>query len=512
MATIVSTETKGTNTSFTTTTLANDPDLYVDLSVGEHKLEMLILYDGSAANDAKFEVNFSGSATVSGSAVYAKTGAALNTGSYGFTAFGTTFSRCGAGGVGYTLPVNINAVVNVTQSGRVRVQAAKYKNADTTPVRTLGGSYISVYTDSAVVTPPPPPPDPEPDPEPTYRDYFLQPYDEDSIWNTPIGDAVDAQPADLPVAYNLAGKVSIDEIFISFEVDAPIKTLTNGTRLDNKTMPVLAASSQVPAGTKCRIRDNLLHDSTWNGIAAMLHETDDTLAWTGQALYRPNSAANPQMYRTGPNYPTGIRGLDDLKGDGRKGAHGGGQCGGIGGTIRAWEYDAAIASNYKINHRLALNVDSKICLSQADQGFGAGLSGPGWRWPAYRADAEAFTPTGEGFYGRTGEGYDGMVMGSLLALPPGYDLSGIADPLVASIGWALKKFGCHIVDSTGTFPRYAFSCEANREAAWLARPISTFHQKLMPLITSLVLVDDCTPATPGGAGSPRTTPPDPLEP
>lgn len=337
-----------------------------------------------------------------------------------------------------------------------------------------------------------------------FRDPLLQPYHNGSIWNTPLGDACVEKPAGLPVAFNYAGKVSIDEILLALDPSAPVRPLSNGRMIEGKEQQELPAGNKLPADAACRIADDITHPGNWNGIFAGLHATDDTLAYTGQPLNRPTAVHDPQMYRSGGNYPTGVRGLDDLRGDGRRGSHGGGQCGGIGGTIRAWEYDAALGGGYKIDHRLALNVDSKVCLSQAGGGF---------RWPAYRADAEAFDPAGEGFYGRTGQGYDGMVMGSLLALPHGYDLSWITDPLVFSIGTALHNYGAHLVDSTGgTRPRYAFSCEANREAAWLDRPIDGFHKPLMRLITSLVLIDDCTPETPGGSGSPRTTPPRPLAP
>lgn len=358
-----------------------------------------------------------------------------------------------------------------------------------------------------------------------YRDYLVQPYTSPtetttgSIWNTPLGDAADERPAGLPVAYNAAGKVTIDEIWLCMDPAAPVKPISNGTTLNHNTMPALSASAVIGypsvASPQVRIAASDIHDSSWNGIFGGLKHDDQTKAWTGQALNRNVAADNPQIYRTGSNYPTGIRGLDDLRGDGRKGAHGGGQCGGIGGAITRAEYDAAVAGNPQaINHRLCLNVDSKICLSQANQGFGTGLSGPGWRWPAYRADAEAFDPSGEGFYGRTGTGFDGMVMGSLLGLPLGYNISGITDPLVHSIAWAALNFGFQIVDSTGGInnPRYAISCAWDRETAWMARNVVTFHQALMGVITSLVLIHDCTPTTPGGAGNPRAPYPLPLAP
>lgn len=351
---------------------------------------------------------------------------------------------------------------------------------------------------------------------PATRDYLLQPYDNTSIWNTPLGIAADERPAGMLVAYNNAGKVTIDEIYLTMSTTAPIHPITNGTILNHNDLGPLSPTAEIGypgvATPRVRIADNIIWDSSWNGIFGGVDADDPTLAWTGQALDRQTVADNPKIYRTGNGYPTGDRGHDDLKGYGRKGAHGGGQMGGIGGTLRAWEYDAALASDYMINHRLALNVWSQSELSQADQGFGSGLSGPGWRWPAYRADAEAFTPGAEGYYGRTGAGFDGVVMGSLLGLPLGYSFAanGITDKLVLSIGYALLNYGCHIVDSTGTFSRFAVSVENSRKSAWMARSIPIFHTQLMTLLTDLVLIEDCTPSTPGGAGSPRVPPPPAL--
>jgi hypothetical protein len=103
-------------------------------------------------------------------------------------------------------------------------------------------------------------------------------------------------------------------------------------------------------------------------------------------------------------------------------------------------------------------------------------------------------------------------MGALLALPEGYSLAGLTDPLLAAMGWTLKNFGCHIVDSVGVTPRAAFSVEETRDTAWGARSNATFHTPLATLLAALVLVDDCSPTLPGGAGSPRVPLPLPVEP
>lgn len=358
--------------------------------------------------------------------------------------------------------------------------------------------------------PPPPPP-----PPPGYRDYLLQPYNNVSIWNTPIGDNADEVPADLTQLLNSSGEVDVDPIRLCMDPTEEIHPITNGVILNHVTMPVLSAANSMPPGSTVRIPDSITHNSGWNGIFAGLNAVDQTKAWTGQALNRPTSADEPTMYRTGPNYPTGIRGLDDLKGPGRKGAHGGGQCGGIGGTLREWEYDLALTGeDQAIYHRLALNVYSTTCLSQFNNAsrLGAGLAGAGWRWPAYRADAEMLTPGQGGYYGRNDGSHNGVVMGSLLALPEGYSLAGLTDPLLAAIGWTLLNFGCHIVDSVGVTPRAAFSVEQTRDSAWAARSNATFHTPLAGLLADLVLIDDCLPTSLGGAGSPRVPAPLPLAP
>jgi hypothetical protein len=230
--------------------------------------------------------------------------------------------------------------------------------------------------------------DPEP---PPYRDHLLQPYDSTSIWNTPIGDAAAEAPAGLADAlYNANDYVTVDPIHLAFDASASIKTVASGGYVNGNDIGLPPASNQIPAGSHARIPDSMTHDSSWNGIAGILHDTDSTLAWSGQPLYRPNSSTDPTMRYT-PEMGLGIRGLDNLYGDGRKGAHGGSALGGIGGTIRAWEWQGTDP----IKHRLAVNLYGRRFLCRDDGGY---------VWPAYKADtgySDMSVDTGGNFYGVT---------------------------------------------------------------------------------------------------------------
>lgn len=349
---------------------------------------------------------------------------------------------------------------------------------------------------------------------PPFRDYLLQPYTSASIWNTPIGNAADEQPADLNNVTTSAGKVSVDPVHLGMDPAAEIHPLTNGNTKDHETLPDPPLANRFPVGATVRIADSVTHNSGWNGIMGLLNSADITTAYTGQPMNRPTSADDPECYGAVDLLPTGIRGLDDLKGDGRRGAHGGGRCGGIGGTLRSWEYDAAVAGNEQaIYHRLAINVYGVTCLSKNPPPVpGSTPSGAGWRWPAYKADSNFNVSGMNNTYGRNDGTHDGMVMGSLLALPLGYDLSGISDPLVQALGWTLLNFGAHIVDVVGLTARSAVSVENPSKAAWDARNTTTFHGALATLLSDLVLIHDCSPTTPGGAGSPRVAPPLPIAP
>jgi len=230
--------------------------------------------------------------------------------------------------------------------------------------------------------------DPEPAP---YRDHLLQPYSNSSLWNTPLGDAASETDAGLADAlYNSEDRVTVDPVHLSFDIAAPIKTITSGVYVNGSDTGLPPVDNRIPDGSNCRISDSLVHDSTWNGIVGVLHDTDNTLAWSGQPVYRPDSSTDPTIKYT-PEMGLGVRGLDNLYGDGRKGAHGGSALGGIGGTIRAWEW----LGTDPIMHRLAMNLYGRRFLCRDDGGY---------IWPAYKADtgySDMTSNTGNNYYGVT---------------------------------------------------------------------------------------------------------------
>lgn len=367
------------------------------------------------------------------------------------------------------------------------------------------------------------------EPPPPFRVAYLQPYHNGSYFNIPLGvDAVEMD-ALLPFQLTSGGKVSVDPLFWGGDTTQPVRVVENGNLKDHDPQPDQPPNAtfgypSMIGNTFCHASNSMTHNSGWNGICGVLNSANPRQAWTGQPLNRPTGTESVKMYGAESNMPTGIRGLDDLYGDGRRGAHGGGECGGIGGAIRQHEYDAAIAGNQQaIYHKIGINLDGYTMLSACTPTVThSAPRGPGWRWPAYKADTNFNQgapqscstrwqePRANNTYGRATP--TGVVMGTTLALPLSYNISGISDPLLSALAWTMQHFGMVVVDVVGWTPRYAINLEKTRDAAWTARSNTTFHTPLVNLFTDCVFIHDISPTTPGGAGTPRCPPPPELEP
>lgn len=141
---------------FTTTTFANDSNLVLTLPVGTFDIELMVAYDATTANDAKFQFTFSGTATCIMTAIYPRLAAApspatathsIDNGTHALsmsTAFSNNFQNAGGGGAGVPMPMRIHGRVIVTAGGNLQLQVAKQANTDTgTATRTLAGSYLT---------------------------------------------------------------------------------------------------------------------------------------------------------------------------------------------------------------------------------------------------------------------------------------------------------------------------------------------------------------------------------
>lgn len=132
---------------------------------------------------------------------------------------------------------------------------------------------------------------------------------------------------------------------------------------------------------------------------------------------------------------------------------------------------------------------------------------PGFRWPASTADGHAsLTYTGR---------EPALEMGSLLALPPDFDVDSLRTEPARIVARAARDYGIYVVDSAG-FDSYALGIEWSPtgrlidefQSTWsmpfvqqdLAHPWST---DLAALITHLAVVANNRPDAPGGGGTPR---------
>lgn len=334
-----------------------------------------------------------------------------------------------------------------------------------------------------------------------YRNHLLQPFASTSIWNTPIGTGATTVSAGLaPALYHASDWVTVDPIYLGMNTGDPVKTLSTRTTVNGTPGATVTPNYTIAAGTTVHVPPTLSHTGTWNGIAGFVSSTDTTKAWQGQTLYL-DAGGNPSWAYTKP------LGQDDLLGAGLVGMHGGSAMSGIGGVIRAWEWNGTAP----ILHALSMNLYGRRFLSTTTSGY---------RWPATKADSGYNTDL---YPGQTGEGqlltangtdnYYGsantnMKMGSLLCLPSGYNIAAITNPQVQRIATALRDFGAYVVDNTAR-DVHAFSVESTVKSSWEGAG-TTFHSELMTVVSNLLVVTNNASDAIGGGGSPIAAPPLPL--
>ena len=340
------------------------------------------------------------------------------------------------------------------------------------------------------------------------RNARLHPFDSRSMWNMPIGSDAVLRPAGLADALGATNqRVTVDPLIAGFSESDPVYEMRTITYVRNSSGAIvnLTGVYVIPAGTMVHVPAGTVHDARWNGIAGfLLQGTGGRYAFHGQAVevdtgtgLAPGWGRTSKTHEDGTAGPANIRGWVDLLGSGRSGAHGGGGNSGIGGCVRAWEWDAMGLATYP-QHALSMNLHGLRFLSNALSGY---------RWPAFKADTGYNDPAHQNYYGRTGvsdgEGgtYDGMRMGTLLCLPSGYDRTWITDPKAFALSRSLEYYGAYVCDVT-TSDRHAFTVEKTRESAWNNQG-TTFHRELMTVINALKYVDNNSETTIGGGGTPR---------
>ncbi len=364
----------------------------------------------------------------------------------------------------------------------------------TTETTTSGVEDIAASTETSMESQVPEPIDLPPD----SRNPTLWPYPWDSIWNTPIGDQADLVPFDMVIPTERT--LNIEEDIIIIAPDAPGRTIQKHdaawedgrTRCGSRTGKVLAENIPIPEGWQT---DPGYTGSKPNHSAAILMP-DMTLFETQPFHICEDGVAVSQFTNEswqGDSILTGGMGAPD------GGSHGGSFMTAFGGTIRLGEW----VPGGVIRHVLKIDVYSQENLSPLDGGF---------RWPALQPDRGFDDPI---------EGYGGSVpeakMGSLLALPPSFDVGALASEPAAILARTLQRYGAYIVDGTG-WSTAAFAVEWGPngrvkdefEQVWgfpmvghrkaVDGPQLAFLEDMETIYAALNVVNDNAPANTGGAG------------
>lgn len=274
------------------------------------------------------------------------------------------------------------------------------------------------------------------------RDPLKQPFASNSIWNLPIGANAQRQKANLVYA---AEGIFRDENIIIHSLNSPQTNLyefsgepwdsgtnrcvSNGTVLTQLPLP----SSLIVPG------NNGSNGTTPNHSAAVLYRGSDGRLYYHQSqpiTHCTTSSAWTTRYEFSED--NGESGGKDaaLDGPGRGGAQGGSSLSSVGGAIRVGE----LVPGGSINHAVKVILD------------GANFSriNNGYRWPAFRADS-----CWSSCYGA--QANPEVRMGSLLALPPDFDINSLETEPARILARAARNYGFYIVDGVG--PVWSFAVE-----------------------------------------------------
>jgi hypothetical protein len=322
------------------------------------------------------------------------------------------------------------------------------------------------------------------------RDKTLWPFASDSIWNTAIGSGAAYSPANISV--NSAG--GSPTVFVQDEdviVMAPSSPLTNvyyngaAWTGGDRCVQQGAVIAQVPFPS-----DFTLGNSLDNNSAAFLMPDNETVA-QNQPFTRCAAGGPATTLVAFPD--------TSIYDEGPYGAHGGSGLSALGGTIRLGEFPSG-----RIHHVM------KVELYAAQYYYCCTT-----HWPAVTIDDYADPVT----YGGTDPN---LGPGSLLALPPNFDVTQMTTVPGQILAQAFKDYGAYVVDDTfwnawtldteqGPNGRvvdefstlYGFPMSAPAQG-------SPFMNDVTNIFESLNVVTNNGATAVGGGGTPRIASPPPI--
>lgn len=339
------------------------------------------------------------------------------------------------------------------------------------------------------------------------RDPLKQPFSSNSIWNMPIGSGaqyVAAHISGTPANNIWAIMPGVDDEKIFMTPTAPLTKLyynsaawTGANRCT--TTSTLRATVPMPSGY-------VIPNSGANNSASFLMADKRTILQS-----QPVTRCTAGGSGTTLTVPTS----QDLYGTGITGAHGGSGLSAIGGSIRMGEMRPGSTTGPR--HALKVNVYAKEVLYKCTTRAAC------FRWPATNSDSYAV-----GWYGAANNNQNTAVkMGALLAIP--YSMSIASLNLETTPGkqlaWTLQNYGAYIVDDTYA-PGFALNAEsgpagdkrAEFKADWgfdMLQKVANntaWRRDMQKIVQALAVVNNNSPTSIGGGGTPRQPLADPIAP
>jgi len=338
----------------------------------------------------------------------------------------------------------------------------------------------------------------------------------------PIGSGAIYVPANLPAREDdpndsktaaQAGVPGADWERIVLKPTAPKTTINyssagwkkdaNGAQVDRcpSTTDPNPSQSHLPVTDVPIPSDFLVPSDNGNDGAVFLMDNGHTLIQT-QPFARCTAGQPGTSLLAFPN--------EELFGDGRTGAHGGSKLSSLGGSIRMGELRPG---QQGMHHAL------KVALFKQMAYYNCSLTSECYRWPASTADGGAVSNYGSIIDPRntTRTQNRAMKMGALLALPPSVDINtlGLSEP-GKQLAWTLQNYGAYIVDSYGG-PVFGLDAESGPDGdkgvefysdygfhiTTYAGSGSAWTNDLQKIIPLLAVVDNNSPTSIGGGGTPR---------
>ncbi len=317
------------------------------------------------------------------------------------------------------------------------------------------------------------------------RDPWLWPFDQNSIWNLPLGSGAIYQPANLPPG----GAIGVDNnLLYRIPAGSPLRQRYDPGSWEKRCSGTTQYDDQ-PIGIPDAliVPDSVTEPpesySTPNNAAALLQPDGRTLIQL-EPLARCKVGGPVYGYRYTPDL--------DLYGPGIGGSQFGSGLSAIGGTIRLGE----LTGSDPIRHVL------KVELWENYTYYNPQDPTPGYRWPAERSDAIA----PKAYKGRNPQ----LEMGALLAIPPQITAQQLQlrTPAAIKIFQALQDYGAYHVDST-SWDSHAIAVEAGVEQEFATSygygmegeaGSNLFVDDMMKIFPVLAVVTNNSPISVGGGG------------